>query len=166
MNIKIINIRQGFDSTLSTFIVDTVKKGYILQDEDRGLTSDMSLSQIAKIKVYGSTAIPTGRYRVDITYSEKFGCDMPEILNVPGFGGVRFHKGNRIIDTKACPLPGETYDQDKNGYYRVWNSGKVFDPFFASLRAAKLRKEAIWCEVSRLYIVTGIATQAKNNAFG
>ena len=38
------------------------------EDKDRGLKSYMSLEEIKKIKVYGETAIPAGRYivRMDI----------------------------------------------------------------------------------------------------
>ena len=35
-----------------------------LEPTDRGLTSDMSAGEIAKTKVAGQTAIPTGRYKM------------------------------------------------------------------------------------------------------
>lgn len=77
-----------------------------LEDEDRGLTSDMSLEQIKAIKVKGKTAIPTGRYKVVITYSQRFKKDMPLLLNVKGYEGIRIHSGNTQEDTEGCLLCG------------------------------------------------------------
>lgn len=65
-----------------------------LEDADRGLTSDMTLAEILKKKVYGETAIPTGTYNVSWTYSPKFRRFMPLIEGVKGFEGIRIHSGN------------------------------------------------------------------------
>lgn len=87
-----------------------------LEDTDRRLTSDMSLAAIKLRKIFGKTAIPTGTYRVELTYSSKFasrpwakkyGGLVPEILGVKGFSGVRIHPGNKPEDTDGCPLVGE-----------------------------------------------------------
>ena len=88
---------------------------WTLEDEDRGLTSDMAPAKIAAIKVHGRTAIPTGRYRVELRVSPKFkdrpwakpfGGLVPYILNVPGFDGVAIHVGSTASDTEGCPLVG------------------------------------------------------------
>ena len=71
-----------------TYFCDT------LEDTDRGLTQEMNLDIIDKTKVYGKTAIPTGRYRVDLTKSKKFGRVLPLLYNVKGFEGIRIHRGN------------------------------------------------------------------------
>lgn len=57
-------------------------------------------------KIDGDTAIPAGRYRVIVNYSHRFHKLMPLILNVPGFIGVRIHKGTRKADTRGCILVG------------------------------------------------------------
>ena len=62
-----------------------------LEDKDRGLNQNMSIAEIAKLKVYGQTAIPTGRYLVTYTYSNHFKKYLPYINNTKGFTGVRIH---------------------------------------------------------------------------
>lgn len=57
-------------------------------------------------KVYGETAIPEGKYKIILTKSTRFGRVLPEILNVPGFVGVRMHSGNVAADSEGCILLG------------------------------------------------------------
>jgi len=45
-------------------------------------------------KVPGATAIPEGIYPVQITFSNRFKRDLPLLLNVPNFDGIRIHTGN------------------------------------------------------------------------
>ncbi|GAB2550025.1 DUF5675 family protein [Spirosoma aerophilum] len=153
MNIQIIRIRQGVESTLSSLVIDKVIRGYVLEDTDRGLLSSMIKPLIAAIKIQDRTAIPAGRYQVKMTYSNRFGKVMPELINVPGFGGIRIHKGNYVGNTDGCLLPGQTFDKDKNGFYRVWSSGVVYEPLIKDIWAAVNRNEPVWCEITRKYTV-------------
>lgn len=57
-------------------------------------------------KVYGKTCIPAGRYRVIINHSLRFRQDLPLLLDVPGFTGIRIHPGNTTADTDGCILLG------------------------------------------------------------
>ena len=64
------------------------------------------------VKIKGQTAIPTGKYTVIVTMSPRFKKDLPLILNVPNFSGVRFHGGNNENDSKGCPLLGMVRHMD------------------------------------------------------
>jgi hypothetical protein len=82
-------------------------------------------------KVPGSTAIPEGTYGVVITYSARFQRELPLLLEVPGFTGVRIHAGNTAADTEGCILVGKTRGTDWIGQSRL-----AFDLLFNKLRTA------------------------------
>lgn len=96
---------------------------YTLEDKDRKLEIN------PKDKVYGQSAIPRGIYRLLIDYSPKYKKNMPHILDVPGFSGIRFHPGNNIDDTDGCILLG-----DKRAYNTVIDSKIAFDRFVSVIR--------------------------------
>ncbi len=58
-------------------------------------------------KVAGKTAIPTGRYRVMMSYSKTYKRRMPFLQNVPHFTGIMIHTGNSVDDTRGCILVGK-----------------------------------------------------------
>lgn len=57
-------------------------------------------------KIKGQTAIPSGRYRITLEDSPRFGADTLTVNDVPGFVGVRMHGGNTHENTEGCPLLG------------------------------------------------------------
>ena len=109
-----------------------------LEDKDRGLTDNMTVSEIGKIKIKKETAIPTGTYKVTITYSNRFKKNMPLINDVKGFEGIRIHSGNTDKDTEGCLLVGMNLERGK-----VLKSQETFRKLYKMLSGAKLRGEYI-----------------------
>ena len=99
-----------------------------LEDKDRGLTDDMTVSEISKIKIKKETAIPTGTYKITITYSNRFKKNMPLINDVKGFEGIRIHSGNTNQDTEGCVLVG--FNKVKGN---VINSRDTYNKLFSVL---------------------------------
>lgn len=144
-------------STLSNYYINSVRQHFILEDKDRDLRSDMSLDEIAKIKVWGKTAIPTGIYEVKMRWSPKFNAYLPHVTGIKGFGLVMFHIGNWITDTDGCLLPGRGFSKQKNGEYMVTDSGTVVKPLVKLISDTVDRKERIWLHVVQNYPDTKIA---------
>ena len=96
-----------------------------IEDKDRGLNNDMGLAEILAKKRYGETAIPTGHYEVEITYSPKYKRMMPEIKDVKGFSGIRIHSGNTAKDTLGCLIVGKNtvvgmVTDSRKTYYKLF----------------------------------------------
>lgn len=108
MEIRIDRAWKKKGYTISRVFVDGKRFGdgnkycNALEDEDRGLTSDMTVDEILAKKKYGETAIPTGRYEVKITWSPKFKKDMPILIAVKGFTGIRLHPLNNAAGSEGC----------------------------------------------------------------
>lgn len=81
---------------------------FTLEDKVR----EVSGQPVDKWKVPEETAIPQGRYPVQLQVSPRFGPDTLSILNVPGFAGIRMHAGNTAEDTEGCPLLGYSLTED------------------------------------------------------
>jgi len=84
-------------------------------------------------KVIGKTAIPIGTYKLIIDASTRFKQDMPHILDVPDFTGVRIHAGNTSADTDGCILLGSTWA----GKDFIGNSKIAYKKFFDKLKQNK-----------------------------
>lgn len=97
-------------------------------------------------KVYGETAIPYGTYRVVITYSNAFKKNLPEILNVPLYEGIRIHTGNHKDDTYGCLLLGDSpkISQTKSWIY---NSKANYNKFIKILEPA-IKKGRVIIEIT------------------
>lgn len=126
-----------------TFLCNT------LEDTDRGLTSTMSLQLIKMTKIAGMTAIPRGKYKVVLSVSPKFknrpwakkyGGLVPEIVEVPGYTGVRIHPLTDASQTDGCPGVGDNTIRGKltNSVKRycelmdkyimpAWNAGETIE---------------------------------------
>lgn len=115
------------------------------EDPDRGLNMWMPKEDILKAKVYGDTAIPTGRYEVTLTYSNAFKRILPLINNVPCWDGVRIHAGNSSKDTKGCVLPGDAPDPENRDW--VSNSRKAEDELIVLMQERKSNGERIFLTI-------------------
>ena len=107
MRIELVRIAFKDTYTIGKLYVDGKYFSDVLEDVDRGLDSSMSESEILEKKVKGQTAIPTGHYVINITYSPKYKRMMPLLLDVKGFSGIRIHSGNTSKDTEGCLLVGK-----------------------------------------------------------
>lgn len=119
---------------------------YTLEDKDRKLSITDDLLTISKIKVFGKTAIPYGRYEVLMTYSNRFRQTMPLLLGVPGFEGVRIHSGNTAEDTEGCILVGYVKDVLNS---RVMNSRTAISELYM-LITEKIKAEKVYITITKL----------------
>jgi hypothetical protein len=116
-------------STIGEMQVDGQFECYTLEDKVR------------PVKIAGKTAIPAGRYGVIIDFSQRFQRQLPLLLNVPSFEGVRIHPGNTSENTEGCILVGKTKEENFVGQSRL-----AFDPLFEKLKTAS-RTEKIFIEI-------------------
>ena len=137
MNITLNRIAKKSKYTIGKLYIGGEYFCDTIEDTDRGLTQTMTDAQIKSKKVYGQTAIPTGTYRVIISYSNKFKRQMPLLLNVPGFLGIRIHSGNTEKDTEGCLIVGKNKVVGK-----VIESKDTYNKLFSILCEAN-KKEAI-----------------------
>ena len=156
MEVLIKRIAKKDTYTIGNLFIDGKYICDTLEDKDRGLTQKMPLSEIKSKKIYGETAIPTGRYKLDLNtvspkysnsskykWAQKYEGKLPRILNIPGFEGVLLHVGNSAQDSLGCPLVGKNKVVGK-----VLESTKTFtdlmDNYFVPARD---KNEEIWITI-------------------
>lgn len=121
--------------------IDGIYQCDVIEDTDRSLTNEMSITEIQSKKVYGETAIPKGTYQITLdVVSPKFKdrswatfCEgkLPRLLDVPGFEGVLIHTGNEASNSLGCLLVGQ---KTKDGW--VSNSTQTFKDLYYKLKQA------------------------------
>lgn len=142
MELKLIRDIFSEHSTTGKLYVNDIFECFTLEDKYRGLSDTMPLEEIKKIKVYGKTAIPTGRYKVTTSYSGLFKKVMPLLNHVPGYEYIRIHPGNNEFDTLGCILVGEARSLDW-----VSNSRRAFTILFSKLQAALKNNEEVFITI-------------------
>ena len=131
-------------STIGSLTIDGKFECYILEDKDRGINNTLTLEQILRVKVYGKTAIPYGRYEIDWTMSARFKKMMPILLNVIGWSGIRIHSGNTEIDSLGCLLCGTRKITN-----RITESTIATNKLYAKIEAAKKQGQRIFITIVR-----------------
>lgn len=84
---------------------------------------------IRLVKVDGETAVPSGLYELQLTVSPRAAggglwtpwpdFNLPLVVSVPGFTGIRIHAGNVAADTEGCIIVGMDRLTDGVGSSRV-----------------------------------------------
>jgi hypothetical protein len=95
-------IQQDPDVTIGELTIGSLHVCFTCEDAVREIPGE----PVEDWKIKGETAIPVGRYRIERTFSNRFQKVLPQLLNVPGFEGIRIHPGNTSADTEGCILPG------------------------------------------------------------
>lgn len=104
LKIKRTNLTDAYTS--GELYIDNILFCKTLEDKNRDVNKNGKFDN-GEFKVYGETCIPYGTYQVIVSYSPKFKRELPEVLNVPNFTGIRIHRGNYTKDTLGCILVGE-----------------------------------------------------------
>ena len=144
MKLHLRRLYRKSEYTIGKLYIDGVYFCDVAEDVDRGLYSYMNDGEISKIKVKHETAIPYGKYKVRLSMSPKYKKILPEIMNVPGFTGVRIHSGNDPkTDSSGCLLPG--YNTIKG---KVTSSRKVMEALMQKLTALP-KEEEIEIEITQ-----------------
>lgn len=121
MNLKVVREPSKNDYTLGKLYIDGVFECHTIEDVIRP----------QGVKVQGKTAIPPGRYKLILSMSNRFQKLLPEVLNVPGFTGVRIHSGNTSLDTEGCLIVGISRAEG-----RVNESRKAMEALMTKLQAS------------------------------
>lgn len=130
-----------------TFICNT------MEDVDRGLDDGMQDWIIRNKKIPNVTAIPTGRYKIDMdTVSSKFSkypfymevCQgkLPRIKNVRGFDGILIHCGVDHSNSSGCILVGMNTKVGK-----LTDSKETFKKIYALMKEAHDNGETIYITI-------------------
>ena len=125
----------------------------VLEDKDRGLDDGMELWKIKNKKIPNRTAIPTGRYEIDMsTVSPRFSqkqfymdvCQgkLPRLKNVKGFEGILIHTGNDETHSSGCLLVGLNKVRGK-----LTDSKETFKKVYSLMKKAHDNGEKIYITI-------------------
>ena len=142
LNLKLERKWKKEKYTIGNLYVNGVFFSNVLEDNVRGLRQDMTPEEIKKIKIHGQTAIPSGRYEIRVTLSARFRRQLPILLNVPGYAGVRIHPGNTDANTEGCLLPGKN---DRVG--QVSNSRATMAALQKQIEEAIYQNSKVYIEI-------------------
>ena len=141
------------DYTVGRMSIDGILICNTMEDIDRGLDDGMQDWLIRNKKIPNVTAIPTGRYKIDMdTVSPKFSkypfymevCQgkLPRIKNVKGFDGILIHCGVDHSNSAGCILVGMNKQKGK-----LTDSKETFKKIYALMKEAHDRGETIYITI-------------------
>ncbi len=107
MNIEVVRKTFTDHSSIGSLYIDGRWQCYTLEDVDRQIQAAGFIEWNANLKIEKQTAIPYGTYELIINFSNRFNKEMPLLIGVPDFSGVRIHSGNTEEDTEGCILVGK-----------------------------------------------------------
>lgn len=121
-----------------------------IEDTDRGLTQSMSEEKIKTKKIYGKTAIPSGRYKILMNVvSPKFSqkefymnvCKgkVPRLEGIKGFSGVLIHSAATADNVEGCIGVGFNTEIG-----RLTSIKEAFEKVYSKLSSSK---EDIWITI-------------------
>jgi hypothetical protein len=134
MHINVIRNPSRDGATTGELFIDGAFFCHTLEDEVR----EVEGLPVKDWKVYGETAIPRGTYKLLVTHSTRFNCDMPLISDVPGYAGCRIHTGNKKEDTEGCLLVGFG-----EGQSTISRSRDAFNELFPKIKDAIAEGETV-----------------------
>ena len=129
---RLENLHKACTGTLD---VNGVFECVTLEDVVRDLKEDGSG------KINKETAIPAGKYKVIIDFSNRFQKDMLHVLDVPFFSGIRIHSGNSGDHTEGCLLVGMKSDTDDY----IHGGSTELPSLFNKIKKA-LENEEVWID--------------------
>lgn len=134
MKLFLQRIAQTPEYTIGRLYIDDKVFCNTLEDTVRDLPEEQ--------KIMHKTAIPEGTYQVIVNRSPRFKRDLPLLLDVPYFEGIRIHRGNTAQDSSGCILVGENKVKGK-----VINSTKYEVELTKILKKAQLNGDTITIEI-------------------
>lgn len=139
--------------TIGRLLINGVVVCNTLEDVDRGLDEDMPDWMIRNKKIPNVTAIPTGRYLIDMdTVSPRFSkypfymevCKgkLPRLKNVKGYDGILIHCGVDHSNSSGCILVGLNKQVGK-----LTDSKETFKKIYKMMKKAHDKGEPIYITI-------------------
>jgi hypothetical protein len=142
MKLKLKRTECGKKATLGAISINDKHECFCIEDMDRQLEINPDA------KVMHETCIPRGTYQVIITYSNRFKRELPLLVDVPGFEGIRIHPGNTDADSSGCILPATSWGRDGNANPIGGNSREAFRRLFEKIEAALDAGQSVEIEIA------------------
>jgi hypothetical protein len=139
--------------TVGRLSIDGVTMCNTMEDADRGLDDGMPDWKIRNKKIPNVTAIPTGRYEVEMNvvssrfskypfYMEVCQGKLPRLKNVKGFDGILLHCGVDHSNSSGCILLGLNKQKGK-----LTDSKETFKKVYTLMKEAHDKGEAIYITI-------------------